>query len=129
MSRRRKDTSTWPTSPAERVSFSISLLVLAGVVALIVAMWWREPGGPPRFRVELGEVRSEGGRSHLPVAIINEGGAAASQVRVEGRTVGSEERPTTTIDFLPVRGREEVVLIFAIHPARASVDVVSYQKP
>ena len=129
MSHRRKDTSTRPTSLPERVSFSVSLLALVGVVALIVALWWRAPAGPPRFRVELGEVRSEAGRSYLPVAIINEGGEAASQVRVEGRTVGSEERPTTTIDFLPVRGREEVVLIFAILPARASVDVVSYQKP
>ena len=129
MSRRRKDTSTWPSSLAERVSFSAALLVLAGVVALIVALWWREPGGPPRFRVELGQVRSEAGRSYLPVTIINEGGAAARQVRIEGRAAGSEERPTTTIDFLPVRGREDVVLTFATHPAGAGVDVVSYQNP
>jgi uncharacterized protein (TIGR02588 family) len=129
MSRRRKGTSTWRSSPAERVSFAVSLLVLAGVVATIVVLWWREPAGPPRFRVELGEVRSEAGRSYLPVTIINEGGAAARQVRIEGRTAGSEERPTATIDFLPVRGREEVVLTFAVHPARTGVDVVSYQQP
>ena len=129
MSRRGKNTSSWPTSSAERISMSVSVVVLAGIVAVIVALWWREPDGPPRFRVELGQVRSEAGRSHLPVAIINEGGAAASQVRVEGRTAGGEERPTTTIDVLPVRGREEVVLIFATYPVSARVDVVSYQNP
>jgi len=68
---------------------------------------------------------------HLPVAVTNVGGEAAGQVRVEGRLVtsGEEERPATTIEFLPVRAREEAVLIFRGDPTEASVRVVSYQRP
>jgi uncharacterized protein (TIGR02588 family) len=75
--------------------------------------------------------RSEAGLYHLPVAVTNVGGSAAGQVRVEGRlSVGGEdERPVTTIEFLPVRAREEVVLIFRTEPSGASVEVVTYQQP
>lgn len=64
----------------------------------------KEPTGPLRFKLERGMVPSEAGRCHLPVAV-------------------------TTIEFLPVQAREEIVLIFRSEPSGASVDVVSYQQP
>jgi uncharacterized protein (TIGR02588 family) len=109
----------------------VSLLLLAGVVGVILWLWAAELEGPPRFAVERGAARQEAGLFHLPVAVTNVGGEAAAQVRVEGRQGGGagEERPATTIDFLPVRAREEVVLVFRGDPSGASVEVVSYQRP
>jgi uncharacterized protein (TIGR02588 family) len=130
MSRKQQSSSALPRTPAEWVAFSISLLLLASVVSIIIWLWIKEPTGPPQFKVERGMVRSEAGLYHLPVAVTNIGGSAAGQVRVEGSlSVGGEERPVTTIDFLPVLAREEIVLIFRTDPSGASVDVISYQQP
>jgi len=120
-----------PRTPAEWVSLAASLLLLAGVVGVIVWLWAAEPKGPPRFAVERGAARQEAGLFHLPLAVTSVGGAAASQVRVEGRLggAGQEERPATTIDFLPVGAREEVVLVFRADPSGADAAVVSYQLP
>ena len=131
MSRKQQSSPALPRTPAEWVAFSISLLLLASVVSIILRLWVKEPTGPPQFKVERGMVRSEAGLYHLPVAVTNVGGSAAGQVRVEGRlsTVGLEERPVTTIEFLPVQAREEIVLIFHTDPSGASVEVISYQQP
>jgi uncharacterized protein (TIGR02588 family) len=120
-----------PRTSAEWVSLSVSLLLLACVVGAILWLWAVETGGPPRLAVERGAARQEAGLFHLPVAVTNVGGGAAAQVRVEGRLggAGHEESPSTTIDFLPVRAREKVVLVFRGDPSGASVEVVSYQLP
>jgi uncharacterized protein (TIGR02588 family) len=131
MSRKQQKGPALPRTLAEWVALSVSLLLLASVVGVILWLWVREPTGPPRFKVEQGMVRSEDGLYHLPVAVTNVGGSAAAQVRVEGRLSvgGQDERPVTTIEFLPVQAREEVLLIFRGEPSGASVEVVSYQQP
>ena len=131
MSERKRGGGASPRTFAEWVSLSVSLLLLAGIVGVILWLWAAEPQGPARFTVEPGAARREAGLFHLPVAVTNAGGEAAAQVRVEGRHAdGSrEERPATTIDFLPVRAREEVILVFRSNPSEASVEVVSYRRP
>jgi uncharacterized protein (TIGR02588 family) len=131
MSRKKSGGTAAPRATAEWVALSVSLLLLAGTVGLIVWLWANEPAGPPQFKVERGTARSADGLYQLPVAVTNVGGQAAGQVRVEGRLGGGgqEERPVTTIEFLPVGAREEVVLIFSGEPASASVQVASYQQP
>lgn len=131
MNRKQQSGPALRRTPAEWVSLSASLLLLAGVVGVIVWLWVHAPAGPPQFKVERGAVRSEERLFHLPVTVTNVGGSAAGQVRVEGRLSagGQEERPVTTIDFLPVRAREQVVLIFRGDPSGAMVDVVSFQQP
>ena len=131
MSGRKGGAAASPRTFAEWVSLGVSLLLLACVVGVILWLWASEPDGPPRFAVERGAARQEAGLFHLPVAVTNVGGLAAGQVRVEGRLggTGQEERPATTIEFLPVRAREELVLVFRGDPSGASVEVVSYQLP
>jgi uncharacterized protein (TIGR02588 family) len=131
MSPKKQKNSSLPSSAAEWFSLSVSLLILATVVGLIVWLWVRETPGAPRFLIERGAVASEAGVFHLPVAVTNVGGTAAGQVEVEGRLGGgvSEETPKTVIDFMPVRARKEVVLTFRGDPTGASVEVVSYQRP
>lgn len=128
---RKQQSPALPRTPAEWVALSVSLLLLASVVGVIIWLWVKEPAGPPQFKVERGMVRSEAGLYHLPIAVTNVGGKAAGQVRVEGRlsVSGQDERPVTTIEFLPVQAREEIVLIFRGEPSGASVEVISYQQP
>ena len=120
-----------PQSTAEWISLSVSIIILSGFVAAIVWLWIRQPTGPPQFKIERGVVRSETGLFHLPVTLTNTGGLAAGQVRVEGKlnNEGREEIAVTTIDFLPVRAHEEVVLVFRGEPSAAVVQVVSYRRP
>lgn len=131
MSPKKQNSPTLPRTGAEWVSLSVSLVLLATVVGMIILLWVREPAGPARFKIERGEIRSEAGLSHLSMTVTNVGGIAAREIRVEGKlsTNGLEERPTTTIDFLPVQAREEMVLIFRGDPSGASLEVVSYQQP
>lgn len=131
ISRKQKSGPALRRTPAEWSSLSASLLLLACVIGVIVWLWVHEPMGPPQFKVERGAVRSEERLFHLPVTVKNIGGSAAGQVRVEGRlSIGvQEEQPVTTIDFLPVRAREEVILIFRSEPSGADMEVVSFQLP
>jgi uncharacterized protein (TIGR02588 family) len=126
-----KQGSAAPKSTAEWISLVVALITLLGFVAAILWLWVHQPTGPPQFKVERGVVRNETGLFHLPVTITNIGGLAVGQVRVEGKLTneGREEIAVTTIDFLPVRAQEEVVLVFRSEPSAAVVQVVSYHQP
>ena len=131
MSRAGKKGSAAPQSSAEWISLAVSLIILLGFVAAILWLWVHQPAGPPQFKVERGVVRNETGLFHLPVTVTNIGGLAVGQVRVEGKlsNEGREEITVTTIDFLPVRAQEEVVLVIRSEPSGAVVQVVSYSQP
>ena len=131
MSKTEKKESGAPKSTAEWISLAVSLLILLGFLGAIVWLWINQPAGPPQFNVQRGVVRNESGLFHLPVTVTNIGGLAVGEVRVEAKlnNQGREETTVTTIDFLPVRGQEEVVLIFGSEPSAAVVQVVSYRQP
>jgi uncharacterized protein (TIGR02588 family) len=131
MSKSKKAAGVAPRTQAEWVSLIVSLLLLAGVVGLVVALWISPSGRPARFRVERGPARSEAGRYYLPVTVVNDGDATGAQVTVEGRLAvgGGEETATTTFDFIPARSSAEGVLVFTGDPSAAAVSVVSFQKP
>ena len=120
-----------PKSTAEWIALSVSLIILFGFLAAILWLWIRQPTGPPQFKIERGMVRTETGLFYLPVTVTNTGGLAVGQVRVEGKlnNEGREEVTVTTIDFLPVRAQEEVVLVFRAEPSAAIVQVFSYRRP
>lgn len=124
-------TSVAPRTKAEWVSLIISLLLLAGVVGTVIALWLRPVQNPPRFRLERGAVRTEAEHYYLPITVINEGDATGAQVTVEGTLQGAtgEETAATTFDFVPARSRVAGVLVFTSDPAAAAVRVVSYQQP
>lgn len=120
-----------PKSTAEWIALSVSLIIVFGFVAAILWLWIHQPTGPPQFKIERGVARSETGLFHLPVTITNTGGLAVEQVMVQGKLnhEGREEITVTTIDYLPVRAQEEVVLLFRGEPSAAVVQVVSYRRP
>ena len=131
MSKTAKKESASPRSSAEWISLAVSLIILMGFVAAILWLWINRPTGPPQFKIERGVVRNETELFHLPLTVTNVGGSAVGQVRVEGKlnNQGREEIAATTIDFLPVRAQEEIVLIFRSEPSSAVVQVVSYSQP
>lgn len=131
MSSAGKKVSAAPKSTAEWISLAVSLVILLGFVGAIFWLWIHQPTGPAQFNVQRGVVRNETGLFHLPVTVTNTGGLAVAQVRVEGKLNNQEREETTvsTIDFLPVRAQEEVVLIFRSEPSAAVVQVVSYRQP
>ena len=118
-------------STAEWVSLGVALLLLAGVIGTVIALWLSPSEDAPRFTVEHGAVRSEAGRFYLPITVRNDGDQTASEVSVAGVVAadGREETATTTFDFIPGQTKVEGVLIFSRDPAAASVRVVSFQKP
>ncbi len=131
MSKTAKTEAAGPRSGAEWVSLAVSLIILLGFVGAIVWLWINQPTGPPQFKIERGVVRNETELFHLPLTVTNVGGSAVGQVRVEGKlnNQGREEIAVTTIEFLPVRAKEEIVLIFRGEPSGAVVHVVSYSQP
>jgi uncharacterized protein (TIGR02588 family) len=131
MSSTGKKASGAPASSAEWISLAVSLIILLGFVGTIIWLWINQPTGPAQFMVQRGVVRNETGLFHLPVTVTNKGGLAVGQVRVEGKlnNQGQEEIAVTTIDFLPVRAQEKVVLVFRNEPSSAVVQVVSYHEP
>jgi uncharacterized protein (TIGR02588 family) len=118
-------------SAAEWVSLGVALVLLAGVIGTVVALWLSPSQDAPRFTVEHGETRREAGRFYLAITVHNDGDRTASEVTVVGVVAanGREETATTTFDFIPGHTKVEGVLIFGQDPSGADVRVVSYQKP
>ncbi len=128
---KQNENSDSPRSSAEWVSLAVSLILLAGLIAIVAWLWLNSSGMPASFRVEQGAVRNERGQFYLPVHITNDGEVTATEVKVEGllASSGQEERSDTTFDFIPAHSTVEGVLIFSQNPANATVRVLSYQLP
>jgi uncharacterized protein (TIGR02588 family) len=131
MTKKKTQSANKPRTAAEWVSLAISVLLLAGVIGIVVALWMTASDKPARFRVEPGAIRNESGPYYLSVKVINEGDKTGAQVTVEGKLKANdkEERAVTTFDFIPARSSAEGILIFASEPSSADVRVMSYQEP
>ena len=131
MKKRKAATGNTPRTRAEWVSLIISMLLLAGVVSTVIALWLNSSDKPARFRVSPGAVRNEAGLFYLPVTVTNEGDTTGAQVTVEGKLKGAEkeESASTTFDFIPARSSAEGILVFMSEPGSAEVRVISYQQP
>jgi uncharacterized protein (TIGR02588 family) len=131
MSKKKGATGIAPRTKAEWVSLIISMILLAGVVATVIALWSGSSQTPARFRIDRGTIRNEAGHYYLPITITNEGDTTGAQVTVEGKvgSGGTEETSATTFDFIPGRSTSEGVLIFSAEPTSAEMRVVSYQRP
>ena len=120
-----------PRTAAEWVSLVISIALVAGVVAVILALWATSTGEPARFRIDRGPVRTEGANYYLPITVTNVGDRTGAQVMVEGKLGGGgdEEVSAITFDFLAPRSSANGVLVFGAEPTSAEVRVVSYEQP
>lgn len=125
-----------PRTTAEWVSLIVSIVLVAGVVGLVIAMWLSPSHAPTRFRIDRGTPRHEAGHYYLPIKVTNEGDATGAQVTIEGTFKGSavgesgnEQTSAMTFDFIPAHASVEGVLVFNSEPGAAVLRVVSYQQP
>ncbi len=127
----QRQTGQSPRTAAEWLSLGVALLVLAGVIGTVVALWQSPQQAPPHFTLERGEVRRDGGWFYLPVTVQNTGDLTASAVTLEGTLSGDgrDETASTTFDFIPGRSTVEGVLVFTTEPTTVTVLVRSFQKP
>jgi uncharacterized protein (TIGR02588 family) len=131
MTGKKTKNSITPRTKAEWVSMIISIVLVAGVVGVVIALWLSPSKTPARFRIDRRAIRTEAGHYYLPITVTNEGDTTGAQVTVEGRlkVAGNEQTSATTFDFVPAHSNVEGVLIFDSEPTSAELRVVSYQQP
>ena len=121
---------------AEWTSLGISGAIL---LALIGTLTYLQLSGGDRPAVleaqpRVAELRHEGERYYLPIAVSNRGGITAQDVRVEvslGNEAGPAESVELLIDFLAGGATQQGVAIFRQDPRRSPLQasVVSYLEP
>jgi uncharacterized protein (TIGR02588 family) len=121
-----------PRSTAEWWSFSISLAVLAVIVALLVVQAV-EGGSPAEPVASVSSVTAAAGSFHVAVEVVNEGGRAAAEVQVSATLVvdGQEATGDQVVDFLGADERASLMFVFTDDPdaGELTVDVTSFAVP
>jgi uncharacterized protein (TIGR02588 family) len=120
-------------SAAEWVTFTVSSLVLAAVVALVVAQLGGADG-PARPVAEVsGPVEEHPEGFAVPVEVTNVGHATAAQVQVTAELTidGEATEADQVVDFLAADEVEELTFTFADDPADGElvVRVASFAIP
>ncbi|MDY6783670.1 MAG: TIGR02588 family protein [Cyanobacteriota bacterium] len=114
-------------SPAEWVSFGISLAILAGMVGLVIYRWFATETQPPVLNVKTGpEIRQVEGQFYVPFAIANTGGDTVEVVEITAQLVVKgkvEEEGSQTIDFLSGGEVESGAFIFSRDPQQGKLIV------
>ncbi|MBA2281660.1 MAG: TIGR02588 family protein [Actinomycetota bacterium] len=120
-------------SPAEWVTFSVSLVILAVVVALIAGQMWGEQRPAAPAAAVAGEVREVDGNYYVPVEVTNAGDDTAENVQVVATlTIGDETlEGDQMVDFLSGGEVEDVEFVFDEDPAggELAVSVSGYGLP
>ena len=121
-------------SPAERVSFGISLFIVSTIVILICYSWISGDDEPPILSVMTSQTRQVNQQYHVRFTVTNSGGKTANSVEIvaqlsivsEDSQVGRQE-----IDFLSRQETHSGEFIFSRDPqlGKLTVRVASYQEP
>jgi len=115
------ETSKGARSFPEKVSFGISLGILAAVVGLVVYVWVsKESDRPPELAIQQTEtIRQTNGQFYVPFSVTNTGGNTAEAIRVmaelqiQGEVIESGEQE---FDFLSGNETEEGAFVFTQDP-------------
>lgn len=122
-------------SLAEWVTLSISTLVLALIVVLVLYDWQFSKNLPPAFQVEISQtIRFTEGRYYVPFTLHNTGGRIARTVQVTAElhtAAGDEETGEQQVDFLSGNERKHGGFVFEHDPQAGElvVRVASFGLP
>lgn len=113
---------------AERITMTISIVILAMVIGLASWASFATGDSAPRIEVDvsLNEVREEPSGYYVPITITNNGGRTAQSVVVSGELVTDAPQPETaevTIDFLAGGESETAELVFASDPVSGELTI------
>lgn len=119
MAARRKSRSNPPPALLEWAMGILGGLVVLAVLA-VITLEALQPQDPAHVVARLESVRPAGQTWLAQVEVRNLGRETAAAVEVEGRL--GPEAARATLDYVPARGRERVVLVFGSDP-RSGLDV------
>ncbi|AKG20518.1 TIGR02588 family protein [Calothrix sp. 336/3] len=120
---------------AEWISFSISSLILAVMVGLVIYIWQDKTNQqPPKISaVEEGIIQENSGYYYVPFSVTNHGGSTAESVQIiaELQINGEVESGEQQIDFLSRGEKEQGAFIFKSDPrqGKLTIRVASYKLP
>jgi uncharacterized protein (TIGR02588 family) len=126
--------SAWGRSPAEKVSFIISLLIVVVVIALVCLAWITGDTNPPIVSVRTAEVKQVKEQYYVPFTVTNFGGETAESVEVVAELLIDGEVTQTgnqQIDFLSRKEERSGEFIFDRDPQQGNlkIRVASYRLP
>lgn len=126
-----------PRSPAEWVTFGISLLILLSLMGSIGYTWLaqKDRATDPVLSVtnKNNSIRQANGQFYVPFEVTNSGGETAESVQViaelqiQGKVVETGEQQ---VDFLSSGEREEGAFVFTRNPrsGKLIIRIASYKK-
>ena len=114
-------------SLAEWITLTLSTLILAVIVGLVLYDWQLSKNLPPAFEVALLEpARVTEGRYYVPFTLRNTGGRIARTVQVIATlhlTNGTDETGEQQVDFLSGNERKQGGFVFEHNPQLGDLDV------
>ncbi len=121
-------------NPLEWTVFTLSGLLVAGVVAFLIWNVIALEERPASFEIEIGGIVQSDGSSMVPLKVKNTGSATAAEVTVTvtaRHAAGREEESILTIDFIPRGGTREARAVFQgpEKPLSVSARVGGYIEP
>lgn len=124
------------STTAERITLSISLVILVGILAVAVWSNMKTGDAPPDIVVEadIENVRETDSGFYVPITITNNGGMTAQNAIVAGELDLGDGQPETaeiTISFLAGGEEEAAEMVFSAHPDEGEFTVgpSSYSQP
>ena len=120
---------------AEWLSFSIAIVIVTTIVALVLYRWQTQEKQPPLLSLNRqGEVRQAEGQFYVPFTVVNRGGETVEAVQVVGELLIDgqvEETGEQQIDFLSSQETESGAFIFSRNPQEGQliIRVASYKLP
>lgn len=117
-------------STAERISLTVSALIVLALVVLIVFNRYNKGDKPASIaaRAMIDQLRHQTNNFYLPIEVTNTGNRTAESVKISG-TVGSETRDFE-ITFLDGEEKARGTLVFTQDPrAQLKLEVISFREP
>ena len=102
-------------------------LILTLAAAGVIVHEAIQPPSPPDLTAEVTATRPAAAGFVAEIEIRNEGRDTAAAVQVEGRS--GEDTASTTIDYVPGKGRTAVALAFPGAPAPVEARVTGWSEP
>lgn len=132
---KERQTTKLRQSLAEKMSFFISLSIVAAIVASIAYTWLTGDANPPTLFVTTGtDIRKVELQYYVPFTVSNVGGSTAESVEVVAQLLSKEgnlETGSQQINFLSRQEKRKGEFIFTQDPQQGqlTVRVASYKLP
>lgn len=131
----QQQTNKLRQSLAEKVSFFLSLSIVAAITILIGYTWLTGDTNPPTLSVTTGtNIRQAERQYYVPFTVSNLGGSTAESVEVVAQLLlsnGNRETGSQQIDFLSRKEQRNGEFIFTHNPQQGqlTIRVASYKLP